>query len=115
MISEGLIVLFKFPQTDQKGGKLRPALVLRKIPGQFDDWLICMISSQLHQNIQGLDELITPEDSDFIESGLKMPSLVRASRLAVVEGHILLGKMGQIPSHRLFKIRKNIAKWIERT
>jgi mRNA interferase MazF len=37
MIDEGQIVLFKFPQTDQKIGKLRPALVLRRLPGQFDD------------------------------------------------------------------------------
>ena len=31
MISEGQIVLFKFPQTDQEEGKLRPSLVLRKL------------------------------------------------------------------------------------
>jgi hypothetical protein len=28
MISEGQIVLFRFPQTDQQAGKLRPALVV---------------------------------------------------------------------------------------
>ena len=32
MISEGQITLFKFPQTDLQAGKLRPALVLRKMP-----------------------------------------------------------------------------------
>jgi mRNA interferase MazF len=74
MISEGQIILFKFPQTDQQAGKLRPALVLRKMSGRYDDWLICMISSQLHQKIQKLDEFITTEDSDFIQSGLKVPS-----------------------------------------
>jgi hypothetical protein len=31
MISEGQIVLFKFLQTDQKEGKLRPAFVLREL------------------------------------------------------------------------------------
>ena len=59
MISEGQIALFKFPQTDQQEGKLRPALVLRKMPGQYDDWLICMISSKLHHKIQEIDEVIT--------------------------------------------------------
>lgn len=29
MIQEGQVVLFEFPQTDQKTGKLRPAIVLR--------------------------------------------------------------------------------------
>ena len=33
MIAEGQIVLFRFPQTDQEAGKLRPALVLRRLPG----------------------------------------------------------------------------------
>lgn len=71
MISEGQIVLFRFPQADQKDGKLRPALVLRKLPGKFDDWLICMISSQLHQVIRELDEVIDSEEPDFRQTGLK--------------------------------------------
>ena len=40
MIQEGGIVLFRFPQTDQLPGKLRPALVLRQLPGPHNDWLI---------------------------------------------------------------------------
>lgn len=47
MIQEGQIILFKFLKTDQTYGKLRPALVIRKLPGPYDDWLICMISSQI--------------------------------------------------------------------
>jgi mRNA interferase MazF len=38
VIQEGQIVLFRFPLTDQIPGKLRPALVLRKLPGTYDDW-----------------------------------------------------------------------------
>ena len=115
MIADGQIVLFKFPQTDQKAGKLRPALVLRKIPGQYDDWLICMISSQLHQKIQELDEIITIEDSDFIQSGLKFSSVIRVSKLAVVDGDILLGKLGQISHDRLIRVRQNLGRWITGT
>ena len=112
MISEGQIVLFRFFQTDQQQGKLRPALVLRELPGQYDDWLICMISSQLHQSIQQLDEIITTEDSDFIQSGLKLPSVIRASRLAVVDGDILIGKLGQVALDRLSRLRQNLSRWI---
>ncbi len=81
----GKIILFRFPQTDQLSGKLRPALVLRKLPGKYDDWLICMISTQLAQQINGLDDSIKPEDKDFKDSGLKAPSLFRITRIAVVE------------------------------
>jgi len=112
MISEGQVVLFRFPQTDQQQGKIRPALVLRELPGQYDDWLICMISSQLHQSIQQLDEIITTEDSDFIQSGLKLPSVIRASRLAVVDEEILIGKLGQVDPDRLSRVRQNLSRWI---
>lgn len=113
MIAEGQIVLFRFPQTDQKGGKLRPALALRKLPGKFDDWLICMISSQLHQEIPDLDEITDLEAPDFQHTGLKQPSLIRASRLAIVDKDILIGKLGNIDPIRLNRIRWNIAKWLQ--
>ena len=112
MISEGQIVLFKFPQTDQKEGKLRPALILRELPGKFNDWLVCMISSKVDQQILGIDELITSDAADFLQTGLKVPSVIRASRLAVVDGNILLGKLGQINTERLKKIRQKLSKWI---
>jgi mRNA interferase MazF len=112
MISEGQVVLFKFFQTDQQQGKLRPALVLRELPNKYDDWLICMISTQLRQSIQHLDEIITSEDSDFIQTGLKLSSVIRTCRLAVVDGDILLGSLGQVSPDRLERVRKNLARWI---
>ena len=115
MISEGQIVLFRFPQTDQTTGKLRPALVLRRLPGPHNDWLICMVSSQLDQKIPDFDEIITPDDSDFKESGLKVPSLIRIGRLAVVEGDILIGKLGQIDTQRLLRIKRKLSIWIQGT
>ncbi len=115
MISEGQIVLFKFPQTDQQAGKLRPALIIRKLPSQFNDWLICMISSQLNQKLPELDEIMDPDNSDFQESGLKLPSIIRIYRLAVVNGDILIGKIGQISNNRLLRIKQNLVRWIQGT
>jgi mRNA interferase MazF len=115
MISEGQIVLFRFPQTDQTTGKLRPALVLRRLPGQHNDWLICMISSNLDQKVPDFDEVITPNDLDFKDSGLKVPSLIRIGRLAVVDGDILIGKLGQIDLKRLSRIKQKLSVWIRGT
>ncbi len=81
MIKEGQIVLFRFPQTDQTQGKLHPALVLRQLPGQYNDWLICMISSQLDQKIIEFDEIISPNDIDFNQFGLKFSSVIRIRNL----------------------------------
>ena len=115
MIQEGCIVLFRFPQTDQSTGKLRPALVIRKSPGPFDDWMICMISTQLIQQIDGLDEIIKPGDSDFGNSGLKLPSLFRVSRLAVVDQSVFMGTIGEICSDRLSRVKIALSNWIQST
>ena len=112
MISESQIVLFKFPQTDQKEGKLQPALILRELPGKFNDWLVCMISSKVDQQIHELDELVTPDASDFIQSGLNLPNVILNSKHAVVEGNIILGKIRQINTERINKIKQKLSKWI---
>ncbi|MEW5815040.1 MAG: type II toxin-antitoxin system PemK/MazF family toxin [Spirochaetota bacterium] len=115
MIQEGQVVLFKFPQTDQIQGKLRPALVIREIPSSYSDWLICMISSQLSQQIPEFDEIIREEDTDFKQSGLKTSSVIRISRLAVVNRNVLLGSIGNISNERLKIIKNRLSEWIKGT
>jgi mRNA interferase MazF len=112
MIAEGQIVLFRFPQTDLTGGKYRPALVLRQLPGRYRDWLICMISSQLDQKIGDIDEIVDQTAPDFLQSGLKLPSVIRTTRLAVASESILLGRLGQIGPERLTIIRQKLADWL---
>jgi mRNA interferase MazF len=85
---------------------------LGKLPGEYDDWLICMISSQTHQYISGFDEIINDSDEDFGESGLKVISVIRVGRLAVVSGEILLGAIGQISSERLNRVKKHLSDWL---
>jgi len=115
MIKEGQIVLFQFPQADHQEGKLRPALVIPKLPGIYDDWLICMITTRLDQGIADFDEIITPNHTDYLNSGLKQASLIRIGRLAVVSRKILLGMIGHISSERLSRIKQHLAQWIHGT
>jgi len=112
VIAEGDIVLFRFPLTDLRMGKLRPALLLKHVPSGFDDWLVCMISTQLHQQIPGLDLVITPADADFAGSGLKCESLFRLSRLAVADRDMFEGKLGTIAPGRLVILKQSLADWI---
>ena len=113
MRQAGQIVLFKFPQTNLDYSKLRPALLIGRLPGKYDDWLISMISSKTHQFVEGMDEMITVSSKDFRDSGLRTESLIRVARLAVVDGDILLGTIGEISADRLARIRKNLANWIK--
>jgi mRNA interferase MazF len=112
MIRDGQIVLFSFPQTDQTAGSLRPALVIRGLPGRRDDWLVCMISTRLHQRVEGLDEVVAEADPEFSASGLRRASVIRVTRLAVVAGEILHGSIGRLSGRRLQSIRTRLAHWI---
>ena len=68
----GQIALTPFPYTDLSGAKLRPVLLLRRASVRFDDWLVCMVSSQLHQSDPQLDEPMLPAESGFAATGLKV-------------------------------------------
>ena len=112
MIKEGDIVLFRFPRTDLSNGKLRPAVLVKKIPNNFDDWLICMVSTQLHQKIEGLEVVVSSTDQEFMQTGFKKSSLIRTSRLAVVDENVFEGKLGDLPEPIFSKIKQKLSSWL---
>ena len=112
MVREGQIVLFRFPQTDHAGVKVRPALVVRALPGDYEDWLICMISSRIGQAIPEFDEIVFNDDPEFPVSGLRTSSVIRVGRLAVAASSVLAGTIGEISSERLSRIQRALAEWL---
>ena len=112
MISEGDIVIFRFPKTDLGTGKLRPALLLKKIPNEFHDWLVCMITTQLHQQIKRFEVIIAETDEGFQGTGLKQSSLIRISRLAVVDKSVFEGKLGVLPPDVFTECRQLFSSWL---
>jgi mRNA interferase MazF len=109
----GQIVLFKFPQTNLVVGKLRPALLIKQVSSVYGDWLTCMISTKIGQEIINLDDVIEMTDADFIQSGLKSASIFRITRLAVIADGIPIGVLGDVSQERLVIIRRKLARWIE--
>jgi len=112
-VSPGTLVLFPFPQTDLELGKLRPALLLAPVPGEFRDWLAAMVTSQARLAVEGFDEIIAVEDDDFVASGLKTTSVLRLGRLAVMAETLIVGVLGEIGPQRLQRIRERLARWIQ--
>ncbi|HMS40946.1 MAG TPA: type II toxin-antitoxin system PemK/MazF family toxin [Pyrinomonadaceae bacterium] len=104
------IVLAYLPQSDGTL-KRRPALILREMP-KFKDFLVCGISTQLHQKAENFDELITPEDTDFSGSGLKSESLIRLGFLAVLATEDIIGKIGTISAERHQRLLKNLSDYL---
>ena len=105
---EGAVVLLALRQADGKV-KPRPAVALRQLPG-FADWLVCSVSRQLHQFVDGFDEQVSAADPDFGPSGLTGPSLIRLSFLQSVPLSAIMGRIGAISADRHRRLLANLSR-----
>jgi mRNA interferase MazF len=112
MKKAGQVAVVRFPTIALSEGKPRPVLLIAPLPGPHDDWLVSMFSTQLQQAIAGFDEIIDETQSDFQDSGLKVASVIRIARLAIVPASMLVGSIGEISSERLQRIQQKLAGWI---
>ena len=112
MPSEGDIVLARIPNTDLTEGKKRPVVLIKPCPSYPDDWVVCVVSSQLHQAEAQLDIVIDTEDSDFGATGLTRSSVIRVTRLAVADESLLVGSIGNLSPARLSELKNNLSNWI---
>lgn len=115
MRQAGQVAILRFPHADTAIGKPRPVVLIARAPGPYEDWLVCMISTQLQQAVERFDEVVDQDQPDFPGSGLKAPSVIRIARLAVVAADSLLGAVGEIGPERFQRIRHKIADWIQGT
>ncbi len=97
----------------QADGKLkpRPVLILKVMP-KYNDLLVCGISSQLSQFIEGFDEIIKSVDFDFKESGLLKSSVIRIGFLSVLPQSSISGAIGRIEDSRHKRLLKNLSDYL---
>ncbi len=107
---EGDIVLANLPQSDGSF-KLRPVLLLKQLPG-YNDFLVCGISTQVHQLIVEFDELLDINENNFIQTGLRQSSIIRLSFLAVMPTNKIPGSIGKIESSLHKSLLKRLATYL---
>jgi len=78
----------------------------------FGDWLVCGISTQLHQQVPQFDEVVDPSDSDFAASGLKAASIIRLGFLAVMPANRFLGVIGSISNERRLRLLNKFSDYL---
>jgi mRNA interferase MazF len=98
----GDIVLLKFPFTDGKSFKRRPALIIN----DYDDGdiIVCRITSQIYETTYDVNI------NNWEKSGLRLPSVIRVHKLATLEKDMVELKLGQIDNSTKKEIRTIIAK-----
>jgi mRNA interferase MazF len=93
----GDIVLLKFPFTDTKTFKKRPALIINDL--NDDDIIVCRITSKIYET--SFDVYI----DNWEKSGLKLPSVIRVHKLATLEKDMVGLVIGKIDKSLKEKIR----------
>jgi mRNA interferase MazF len=99
-MKKGSIILIPFPFTDLKGSKIRPAVILSK---NELDLTICFITSELKWKTE-FDISVLPSDNN----GLKVPSLIRASKIATIDSTLALGELGELSNSEVIKLNKSL-------
>ncbi len=111
-MNQGDVILTPVPQADGNV-KNRPAIFLREMP-PYRDVLVCGVSTQLHQEVKGFDDVIRSTDSDFIATGLKTDSLIRLGFLAVLPRRAVVGSIGTISSVRHRRLLRRLSDYLIR-
>ncbi|MEC4806282.1 MAG: type II toxin-antitoxin system PemK/MazF family toxin [Jaaginema sp. PMC 1079.18] len=112
-MKEADIVLTPIPQADGII-KNRPVLLLRELP-LYRDFLVCGISTQIHQEVVGFDNIISSTDPDFATSGLRSQSLIRLVFLAVIPRRKIIGSIGNISAERHQHLLKTLSDYLVST
>ncbi|WP_339810380.1 type II toxin-antitoxin system PemK/MazF family toxin [uncultured Imperialibacter sp.] len=111
-MKQGDVVIASLQQSDGKI-KLRPVLVLKSMP-QHHDLLVCGISSQLWNFVEGFDEKIDDSHPDFTISGLSRSSIVRIGYLATLDIRDIKGTMGHLSAKTVNLIISRLVKYLKK-
>jgi mRNA interferase MazF len=107
--SKGDIVIIPVPFTDNKGYKLRPAVVISNDTiHQTGDVLIVQITSKLKQ-----DNLSITITNDDITEGLPVKSYIRVHKIFVLEQRLIKGKVSSLKFAKYQELIQRINQIIE--
>ncbi len=99
-LHKGDIVLVPFPFTDLSTTKLRPAVVLW-VDSSGIDITLCFITSQNIGSLSSEEFVIKTTDPEFTQTGLKVTSKVRVSRIVTIERNLITRKLGKLETNLL--------------
>ncbi|MFH1003965.1 MAG: type II toxin-antitoxin system PemK/MazF family toxin [Bacteroidota bacterium] len=108
MIKRGTIVLTKFPFTDLRAYKRRPAVVISKDNKSKTDFILAFITSVIPDNLSKTDLLLDLSHFDFKNSGLKKASLIKLDKIATINRSIITGELGYVSLGTLKEIDKRL-------
>ncbi len=108
----GDIILAEFQQANGEFKK-RPAVLLKKMR-PYNDWLVCAVSSSLHQEVPGFDIVLDEKHPDYRKSSVRGPSLIRLGMLSTLPGSDIVGGIGLLSKPTYDHLIKNLSEYLRK-
>lgn len=102
-MTTGDIVIVSFPYTDLISFKARPAVIVNIAEDNFNNVIICLITSVVPVTANNFQLLLLPNSLN----NLKTTSVIKVSRIATVENSKIKSVIGRLSQHQLteFKLK----------
>ena len=99
------VVVVPFPYSDRLAEKRRPAVVVSKPALERRHGLVWLIMVTSADNRRWDDDVAV---SDLATAGLPAPSLIRAAKIATVDGERILRKIGTLTAKDVKAVRSRL-------
>ena len=109
-MTSGKVVLVPFPFDDLSGTKVRPAVCLTEPIGPHGHIVVAFITSRAQPLSLETDISLRPQDQDFGQTGLRVPSTICLHRLMTIAGSTVLRELGWLTESRLADIRLRLRR-----
>ena len=110
----GDIVLEPFPFTDLTRPKVRPAVVVS--PSSFNrtslDIMLAAISSRIPPTSADTELIIRQGSADFRTTGLRVSSVIRATKLITMQQTLISATLGRLSNHHIDELDIRLARAI---
>jgi len=109
-VTSGKVVLVPFPFDDLTGTKVRPAVCLTEPVGPHRHLVVAFITSRVQPTALDSDVPIGPQDPDFGQTGLRVPSTLCLHRLMTIACSTVLRELGKLSASRMVETRLRLRR-----
>ena len=99
----GQVVVVKFPFSDLKTAKNRPALVLAV--GDYGNPVLCQITSVAPD---GLDWAVTMLKDDIVGGNMRITSYIRVDKMFTADPSIIVSIIGDLSRSKLLEVKQKL-------
>lgn len=107
-MKRGDIVLIAVPFSDLTSSKVRPALAVSPEDPTENDFIVALITTNIHRSLQPTDHALTTADKDFGTTGLRFDCVFRMSKLFSLDRTLAKRKLGKASPALMKKLDRKL-------